>query len=88
MAYHSARKDRILLVGDKGTITFSVFDYKPIKLYTEQGVELFDVPNPPHVQQPLIENIVRTLQGTAQCDCDSLSATPTNWAMDRILGKF
>ncbi|MBQ9362759.1 MAG: Gfo/Idh/MocA family oxidoreductase, partial [Bacteroidaceae bacterium] len=88
VAYKSARKDRILLVGDKGTITFSVFDYKPIKLYTEQGIQLFDIPNPVHVQQPLIENIVHTLQGTATCDCDSLSATPTNWAMDRILGKF
>jgi predicted dehydrogenase len=88
VAHSSARKDRILLVGDKGTITFSVFDYKPIKLYTEQGVKLFDVPNPPHVQLPLIEKVVRTLQGQDTCDCNSLSATPTNWAMDRILGKF
>jgi len=88
VAYESARKDRILLVGDKGTITFSVFDYKPIKLYTENGVELFDIKNPEHVQMPLIQNIVRTLQGIEKCDCDSLSATPTNWVMDRILGKF
>jgi len=88
VAHRSARKDRILLVGDKGTITFSVFDYKPIKLYTEQGVELFDVPNPLHVQMPLIEQIVRSLKGEGKCDCDCVSATPTNWVMDRILGKF
>ena len=88
VAHESARKDRILLVGDKGTITFSVFNYKPIKLYTENGIEYFDIANPAHVQMPLIENIVRTLQGTDKCDCDSLSATPTNWVMDRILGKF
>lgn len=88
VAYESARKDRILLVGDKGTITFSVFDYKPIKLYTKRGIELFDIPNPKHVQLPLIEQIVRTLQGIGTCDCDSLSATPTNWTMDKILGKL
>ena len=88
VAHKSARKDRILLVGDKGTITFSVFDYKPIKLYTEQGIELFDIPNPPHVQLPLIQNVVQALQGVEKCDCDSFSATPTNWVMDRILGRF
>ena len=88
VAHESARKDRILLVGDKGTITFSVFDYKPIKLYTEQGIQQFDIPNPPHVQLPLIQNIVRTLQGIETCDCNCQSATPTNWVMDRILGKF
>ena len=88
VAYESARKDRILLVGDKGTITFSVFDYKPIKLYTKRGIEEFAIPNPPHVQLPLIEQIVHTLQGIGTCDCDSFSATPTNWVMDKILGKF
>lgn len=88
VAHEAARKDRILLVGDKGTITFSVFDYKPIKLYTESGIEYFDIANPEHVQLPLIENIVHALQGKAKCDSDCQSATPTNWVMDRILGKF
>lgn len=88
VAHESARKDRILIVGTSGTITFSVFDYKPIKLYTEAGVEYFDIPNPPYVQLPLIQNVVEHLQGKAVCDCDSISATPVNWVMDRILGNF
>lgn len=88
VACESARKDRILLVGDRGTISFSVFDYKPIKLYTERGVELFEVANPPHVQMGLIERVVRALQGLGTCDCDCVSVTPTNWAMDKILGKL
>jgi len=88
VAHESARKDRIVLVGDKGTITFSVFDYRPIKLYTQRGVEYYDIKNPMHVQLPLIQKIVNTLQGTDRCDCDSISVTPTNWAMDKILGKF
>lgn len=88
VAHKAARKDRILLVGTKGTITFSVFDYKPIKLYTESGIEYFDIPNPQHVQLPLITQIVEHLQGKSTCECDCLSATPTNWVMDSILGKF
>ena len=88
VAHELARKDRILIVGDKGTITFSVFDYKPIKLYNENGIEYFDVSNPEHVQMPLIQQIVDHLSGKGKCDCDCLSATPVNWVMDKILGKF
>lgn len=88
VAHESARKDRILIVGTQGTITFSVFDYRHIKLYTEAGVEYFEIKNPEHVQLPLIKSVVEHLQGKGRCDCDSFSATPVNWVMDRILGKF
>ena len=87
VAHESARRDRISIVGTKGKIVFSVFDYEPIVLDTERGQEQIVVPNPPHVQMGLIEKVVRHLRGMEKCDCDSLSATPTNWVMDRILGK-
>ena len=31
---------------------------------------------------------MRELQGKAVCTCDGVSATPTNWVMDRILNKL
>lgn len=88
VGHESASKDRVDIIGDKGTISFSVFSFEPIRLITSDGVEDFDIPNPEHVQQPLIECIVKTLQGNADCKCTSVSATPTNWAMDRILKKL
>lgn len=88
VSHESARKDTITIVGTKGTITFSVFDYKPIELYTEAGIQSFDVKNPKYVQLPLIKQIVEHLQGKGTCDCDSISATPSNWVMDKILGRF
>lgn len=88
VAHESAKEDRIEIVGDKGQISFSVFNYSPIRLQTSAGVEHIDIPNPPHVQQPLIENVVRHLQGMDTCKCTSVSATPVNWVMDRILGKI
>ena len=42
----------------------------------------------PPVQLPLIENVIRHLQGKDICTCTGISATPTNWVMDRILGKI
>ncbi|MCH5175304.1 MAG: Gfo/Idh/MocA family oxidoreductase [Prevotellaceae bacterium] len=88
VAHESARRDRISIVGTKGKIVFSVFDYEPIVLDTERGQESIVIPNPPHVQMGLIEQVVQHLQGKRICDCDSVSATATNWVMDRILGKF
>ena len=88
VAHESARRDRISIVGTKGKIVFSVFDYEPIVLDMEKGQERIIVPNPPHVQMGLIEQVVQHLQGKRVCDCDSVSATATNWVMDRILGKF
>ena len=88
VAHESAREDRIEIIGDKGKLSFSVFDYAPSVLQTSEGTESINVPNPPYVQFPLIKNVVEHLQGIGVCSCTSLSATPVNWAMDRILGKF
>lgn len=87
VAHQSARTDRIEITGDRGRLSFSVFTYEPIELHNEEGRQEFIVPNPPHVQLPLIQNIVEHLQGTGRCTCDSVSATTVNWVMDRILGK-
>ena len=87
VAHKSARTDRIGIVGDRGSLHFSVFTYEPIVLQDEQGRHEFTIPNPPHVQMPLIQNIVQHLQGSTICTCDSISATTVNWVMDRILGK-
>lgn len=88
VAHEAAREDRIEIIGDKGLLSFSVFDYAPIVLHTSEGTQSINVPNPPYVQFPLIKNVVEHLQGIGVCSCTSLSATPVNWAMDRILGKF
>ncbi len=88
VAHRSAKEDTIDIIGDKGTLRFSVFNYTPIILETEHHTEAFSVDNPQFVQQPLIQNIVEHLQQTGICKCDALSATPVNWVMDRILHKI
>ena len=84
----SARTDRIELIGDKGQICFSVFTYDPIALHNKDGRTEIHIENPKHVQMPLIESVVRHLQGKEACTADNLSATSVNWVMDRILGKI
>ena len=88
VAHDSAREDRIQIIGDQGSVSFSVFDYQPIKLHTSEGLQSITVLNPPYVQYPIIKNVCEHLQGLGICACTSVSATPVNWVLDRILGKF
>ncbi len=88
VAHESARIDRILIVGSEGSLSFSVFNYAPIMLHTSKGENEFTVENPPYVQFPLVKSVCEHLQGLGVCTCTSVSATPVNWVLDRILGKF
>ena len=88
VAHESAREDRIEIIGNQGSLLFSVFDYQPIILRNSDGEQQITVPNPPYVQFPIIRNVVEHLQGLSVCTCTSVSATPVNWVMDRILGKI
>lgn len=88
VGHKSAREDRIEVIGDKGLLSFSVYTYEPIQLVTSQGASSIVVPNPPFVQLPIIRSVVEDLQGIGVCECTSISATPVNWVMDRILGKL
>lgn len=88
VADESAREDRIEVIGDKGMICFSVFTFQPIALHDAEGRHEFDIPNPQHVQFPLVQSVVDHLNGKSVCTCDGLSATTTNWVMDKILGKL
>ena len=86
-AHESGRDDRIEVFGSKGRLAFSVFTHQTLPLYTTEGVQEIDIPRPSLVQLPIIRSVVEDIQGIGTCDCDSFSATPTNWALDRLLGK-
>ena len=87
VGHESAKEDCIEVIGEKGSLSFSVFTYQPIEVITSEGKNLITVPNPPYVQLPLIKNVIEHLQGIGKCDCTSVSATAVNWVLDRVLWK-
>lgn len=87
VAHESAKEDRISIIGEEGSLHFSVFTYEPIVLFNAEGRQEFKVENPRYVQLPLIRNVVEHLQNKAVCTCDGISATSINWVLDRILDK-
>ena len=87
VGHESAKEDCIEVIGDKGSLSFSVFTYEPIVLVTSEGKQSITVPNPSYVQLPMIKHVIEHLQGIGHCDCTSISATPVNWVLDRVLWK-
>ena len=87
VGHESAKEDRIEVIGDKGSLSFSVFTYESIVLITSEGKQSITVPNPSYVQLPMIKHVIEHLQGIGHCDCTSISATPVNWVLDRVLWK-
>lgn len=79
--------DRCEIVGEKGSIVFSTFDDTPIRLLRPAGEESFAIPNPAHVQQPMIQNVVDCLLGRATALSTGESAARTDAVIDRILGR-
>ena len=87
VGHESAKEDCIEIIGDKGSLSFSVFTYEPIVLITSEGKQSITVPNPSYVQLPMIKHVIEHLQGIGHCECTSISATPVNWVLDRVLWK-
>jgi predicted dehydrogenase len=79
--------ERVLLVGSKGQIQFSCFSNEPVLVTASQGEEQLWIENPPHVQQPLIENVVGELLGQRTCPSTGVSGARTNWVMERLMER-
>lgn len=82
------REDTIEITGTLGRVTMSCFGNEPVQLQTASGREDFDLPNPPHIQQPLIQTIVDALLGRGHCDSTGASAARTALVMDTVLEGY
>jgi 1,5-anhydro-D-fructose reductase (1,5-anhydro-D-mannitol-forming) len=83
-----AAEDLISVSGSEGELRLSTFGSEPVELRTASGVERFDLPNPPHVHQPLIQLIVDALQGGPPSPSTGSSAARTSRVMDAALTSF
>jgi predicted dehydrogenase len=84
----NAKEDIVEIVGTKGKITFSTFEFTPIILETATGKETFMPENPQNIQHYLIENIVKELRGEDKSPSNGITAARTNHVMDIILDKL
>ena len=70
-----------------GRISFSFFSNTVLHIETETMVENFDIPNPEHVHQPLVDLVVKDLRGEDKCPSTGKTGMRSTELMDMIVGK-
>ncbi|MDD3780542.1 MAG: Gfo/Idh/MocA family oxidoreductase [Proteiniphilum sp.] len=87
VAPQDTRTDRIDVVGTKGKLSFSTFDFSTILLESASGIQEFSEANPENIQYYLIQQIVNYLNGRGELPVSTgATAQRTNCIMDEILG--
>ncbi len=80
--------DELCIRGTEGSATLSVFGSEPVRLQTPSGPSTLDLPNPPTVQQPLIQSVVDDLLGKGVCPSTGQSARRCSQVMDAVLSSY
>lgn len=84
----SGRCDRIEIVGDKGRILFSCFNFTPIIHENDKGCHVYPFEKPEHVQQNLITQVVNELRGKGKTVSTGVTGSHTNWVMEEIVKDY
>jgi predicted dehydrogenase len=82
------KEDLISIEGSAGLLRLSTFGDSPVELETSSSSERFELPNPQHIQQPLIQTIVDSLRGQGQCPSTGVSGARASDVMDRALLSY
>jgi predicted dehydrogenase len=80
--------DRTTIIGTEGTVTVSVTAPEPIELVRGDTLEQLDIPDPPHVHEPLVRTIVDEWNGVGRCPSTGRSATRTAKVVEAMLSDL
>jgi len=77
--------DRSEIIGSEGRVRFSFFQPEPIEIIKSEESSTFSIDYPSHVQQPLIETVVKDILGQGKCVSTGISGARTNRVLEEIL---
>jgi len=84
----NAQKDECVLIGEKGTISFSFFWNAKVTLdVVGEQQQVYEIPHPEHVQQPLIQQVVNDLLGAGDCLSTGETGARASLLMDKVFEK-
>lgn len=81
-------RDEIEITGDRGRLRFATFGDGPIVQEAGSGRREHRIANPAHIQQPMIESIVRQLHGEGHCPSTGVTAARTTRVIDAVLADY
>lgn len=79
-------RDHCEIIGTHGKIEFGFFDYRPITLWQNGKVETFSFEPLQHVQQPMIEQVVKYFRGEAPNPNPARDGVAVMSMMDKLTG--
>ncbi|MCL3780492.1 Gfo/Idh/MocA family oxidoreductase [Prolixibacteraceae bacterium JC049] len=88
VAGQTSNKDHIEIVGSKGRIEFSTFQFKPVIVRNDSGEKEYYFEKPEHVEQYFIQSIVEELTGGRKSSASLKSAVNTTRVMENILKGY
>ena len=83
----ATKEDLLTIDGTEGRVLLSTFD-EDLRIETKAGREELTIPNPLHVQQPLVQSIVDELLGRGVCPSTGETAARTSRVMDAALAAY
>jgi predicted dehydrogenase len=84
----AASRDSIEIIGDRGLIRFSCFNFEPIVVENFEGRKEYVNERPEHVQIYLIEQVVKALISNDTAVSTGISAARTSRILDEIVKDY
>lgn len=84
----SNRLDEIEIIGNKGRIITSTFEFTPIILENEGGRKELPFEKPPHVQHQLMQTIIDELRGEGKSPSNGITAARTSKVLDEMVKGY
>lgn len=82
-----SEEDSCIIVGSEGEIRFSIFNHKPVTLLRNGRLETFAFEPLPHVQQPMIQEVVNYFRGETENPCSGEEGVAVMEMMDKITSE-
>jgi predicted dehydrogenase len=79
------RSDSIEILGMGGHVSVATFGDGPVRVSVGGATEDLELPNPEHIQQPLVQAVVDALHGRGDAPSTGMSAARTSAVIDRVL---
>ncbi len=84
----SSKTDGMMFIGSQGEIETPIFSDTDVVVRGAGGSRAYDIRNPAHVHQPLIQTIVDELQGHGSCPSPAQSAARASWVLDECVRDY
>jgi len=82
-----SRKDKVVIYGSLGEISFSMFDQQPVLLESAAQSQAFWIENPENIQLHHVQNIHDQLVSAKSHPSTGDTACHSSWVMEKILAR-